>query len=672
MKSLVVYTMLIILCGSLFLHKDAEREAFAIVVATPVVTRDRLFLPVINQGNATATPSASTDGRASWSTPIDVSPVNGIIWSVNPDAGSVTVIDGERLATITEFAIGREPWSLMVAPDGRYVYVADRATGALVILDALTYTVAATLTVGQELGGVALSPSGSHAYLTSSATNEVVVIDTATTQITARIAVDAMPYALAISDDGDGEDQDERLYLTHFFARPRPDGIEATDDGREGRISIIDMATGAVLTQSVLAPNATGFPNLLTAITTAGNWVWAPHVRAAPDLPNGLTTRIFAAVSVLNTRRQSEDPAAYLPLNDQELFGSPVNNPVAAIPSLDQRRLYVVLAGSDLIEVIDIATPHQPRLEKFIAVGMNPRGMALNRNGSKGYVMNYLSRSVSVVDLHTLSVTAVITTTAEPLSPALLRGKILFNNAVNPKLSQGSWVSCASCHPDGGTDSVTWLFPDGPRQTPPIWNAGQTLPWHWSAALDEAQDVEETIHLIQLGLGLAPGSDPAPLGTPNTGRTSDLDALAHFMQQGIRPPQSKADPNAEVGRSLFVSAGCNNCHAGATWTTSHLLGAPGTLDPDGNGMVDGLLQEVGVHNPRDVRGATGFDVPSLLGVGLTAPYLHDGSFASLAELLRSGHPDPHGGGNGLSEAEIDQLSHFLSSIDADTEPIPAP
>jgi YVTN family beta-propeller protein len=637
-----------------------------------MVMRDSLFLPVIIRDGVTVTSSVSSDGRASWSMPIDVSPLDGAIWSVNPDAGSVTIIDEERLETIAEIVIGTEPWSLTVAPDGKHVYIVDRATGELVVLDALTYTVAARLIVGPELGGVALSPSGDRAYLTSSVANELLVIDTATTQITARIAVDAMPYALAISDDGDGEDRDERLYLTHFFARPRPHGIEATDDGREGRISIIDLATEKVLTQTVLAPNATGFPNLLTSITTSGDWAWAPHVRAAPDLPNGLTTRVFAAISVLNTKRQTEESAAYLPLNDQDLFGSPVNNPVAAIPSPDGKRLYVVLAGSDLIEVIDISTPQQPRLEKFIAVGMNPRGMALNSIGSKGYVMNYLSRSISVIDLQTLAVTAVITTTAEPLSPTLLRGKILFNNAVNPKLSQGSWVSCASCHPDGGTDSVTWMFPDGPRQTPPLWNAGQTLPWHWSAALDEPQDVEDTIHVIQLGLGLAPGADPALLGTPNAGRAADLDALADFMRQGIRPPEVKVDPNAAAGRTLFSDVGCVNCHGGPTWTTSQLPGAPGDLDPDGNGMVDGVIQEVGVHNVRDVRGATGFDAPTLLGVGLSAPYLHDGSAATIPDLLRSGHPNPHNGGNGLSETEITQLSQFLHSLDGDTKPITAP
>ncbi|MFZ4658899.1 MAG: hypothetical protein ACOYNY_17945 [Caldilineaceae bacterium] len=633
-----------------------------------MATAQALFLPFIQAGE-TAAPTQRTDGRASWSSPIAVSPLDQSVWTVNPDSGSITAINSRLGVRVAEIAVGQEPWSLAVAPAGQQLYVADRATGNLVVVDALRNTVTLTVAIGYELGGIALSPSGHYAYVTAMATDEVVVVDTRMQQVVQRIPVDYQPYAIAVSDDGDGQDDDERAYVTHLFARPRNGGAEATDDGREGRVTILNLATATVLTQMVLPPNVTGFPNLLTAITLAGDSAWVPHTRAAPDLPNGLTTRVFAATSVLDLRSRQEATAAYLPLNDQEIFGSPVNNPVAAVPAPDGKRLYIVLAGSDLVEVVDIATPHQPQLAKFVAVGLNPRGMAINHAGTQGYVMNYLSRSVSVVDLTTLAVTAVITTTDETLPADVLRGKILFNNAVNPKLSQGSWISCASCHPDGGTDSVTWIFPDGPRQTPPIWNAQQTLPWHWSAALDEAQDVEETIHLIQLGLGLAAGSDPVQLGAPNTGRSADLDALAAFMRQGIRTPAIPTEQAAQNGRDLFIRAGCAACHGGETWTASTLPGLPGELDPDGNGMIDSVLRNVGTLNQRDVRGATGFDIPALLNLRLTAPYFHDGSAPTLRALLATGHPTPGENQTPLTTSEITALVTFLQTIGPTTTPV---
>jgi mono/diheme cytochrome c family protein len=422
-----------------------------------------------------------------------------------------------------------------------------------------------------------------------------------------------------------------------------------------------------------LLPDAHGFPNLLAGITLTGHHAWVPHVRAAPALPNDLTTTVFAAVAALDLKLATEDSAAHLPLNDQAIFGSPVNNPVAAVPAPDGQTLYIVLAGSNLIEVVDVADPHQPRLVKFLAAGSNPRGLALSRDGRRGYVMNYLSRSVTVLDLAQLAWVAEVPVTGETLTPEVLQGKLLFHSAADRRLSQGSWLSCASCHPDGSADGVTWLFPDGPRQTPALWNAGQTLPWHWSAALDEAQDVEETIQLIQHGLGLAPGLDPLQLGAPNAGRAAPLDALAAFVLDGRRVP-TLAQPTSGVerGRRLFQAAGCAACHGGPTWTASALPGQPGALDPDGNGMVDAVLRDVGSLNPHDVRGATGFDPPSLLGVGLTAPYLHDGSMPSLEALLSAGHPDPQGSGNGLDAEEIAALSAFLRSIGAHTPPIEAP
>jgi cytochrome c peroxidase len=289
--------------------------------------------------------------------------------------------------------------------------------------------------------------------------------------------------------------------------------------------------------------------------------------------------------------------------------------------------------------------------------------------------MSSLSRSLTVLDLVQQSLLTTDPVTHETLDPTPLRGKILFNNAADPRLTRLSWISCASCHPDGGSDSVTWDFPDGPRQAPALWNSGKTLPWHWSAALDEPQDVEQTVQVIQDGEGLAPGIDPPLLGQPMRGRSADLDALALFLVQGLRAPhlpQPQKDGERELaarGRALFASAGCAACHGGPNWTISALPAAPGSLDPDHNGMVDAALHDVGTLNPADVRGASGFDVPSLLDVGLTAPYLHDGSLATLDALLRSGHPDPKSSTR-LNDEEIAALVAFLRTIDATTPPVP--
>lgn len=635
--------------------------------AAPPGWASTIYLPLTLQQDGLATISRSVA-----SAPIAVSPDDSTVWVANPDAASVSVIDAGSLTKTHEIPVGQAPWSLAIAPAGDRVYVANRTGGSLSIIDARRRELLQTIALGPELGGIALNPQGTLAYLTVTTADQVIVFDTEHLTITAAIPVAPLPSALAVTSGIDADETDERIVVTHLLALPRPGGGEATDDGRQGLVTVIDSSTGSVSAEIALAPDEHGFPNLLAGLALVGNRVWVPHVRAAPALPNGLTTTVFAGVAALDLGEQREVPSAALHLNDADTFGSPVNNPVAVVPAPDGKTLYVVAAGSDLVEIVDVAHPAQPRLIGFLPTGANPRGMALDAGGRRGYVMNYLARSVTVLDLVNLQVDAEIPVTAETLDAETLRGKILFHKATDPRLSKGSWISCASCHPDGGSDGVTWFFPDGPRQTPPLWNAGVTLPWHWSAALDEPQDVEETIHLIQRGLGLAPGLDPPLLGAPNAGRSADLDALAAFIVRGITAPAVRSPtPEATEGRRLLEEAGCATCHGGPHWTISALPGPAGTLDPDGNGMVDEVLREVGTLHPLDVRGATGFDVPSLLGVGLTAPYLHDGSMPTLEALLASGHPDPQGAGNGLSEAEIVMVSSFLRSIDATTAPFTA-
>jgi YVTN family beta-propeller protein len=629
----------------------------------------RVYAPAILNGY-TSYPSPS-DGRASWSSPVAVDPSGQAIWVVNPDSGSVTRMETQSFATL-EIPVGVQPWSLALSPDGRRVYVIDQATGELIELDGQSAQVKRRLAVGPEPAGIALTPSGQRAYISLMTAGQVVVVDLERLAVISKVDVKAWPFAIAVSDNGDSQDTDERVYITHLLSSPRPGSVEAADDSRQAFVSVLSAATNTLLAEIPLLPDAHGSPNLLRGISLSKDRAWVSVEKAAPALPNSLTTTVFASVAALDLAANREAPQNSLPLNDQDIFGSPVNNPMAAIPSMDGQTLYVVLGGSDLVEVVDISHPGQPRLVGFLPAGHNPRGLALSPDGHRAYVMNYLSRTLSILDLDSLLVVKEVRVTQEALSPEILAGKIYFNNASNPRLSQGSWISCASCHPDGASDGVTWMFPDGPRQTPPLWNAGETLPWHWSAALDEAQDVENTIQVIQHGLGLAPGVDPPLLGLPNSGRSEDLDDLAAFLIHGIRPLNLPGGGDVSQGGEIFQSAGCNACHGGPAWTLSTLPGPAGTLDPDGNGMVDGVLRQVGVHNPQDIRGETGFDPPSLLGVGLTAPYMHDGSLPDLETLLSSGHPDPLGQGNGLDEQQIVDLANFLSTIGPQTAPFPAP
>jgi DNA-binding beta-propeller fold protein YncE len=635
----------------------------AIAAAHPTQTTPatQLYLPLLRQ------PSYPQPATPTWGAPILRAPQDGRVWVVNPDAGSVSSFDPRLPQDVREISIGGEPWSLAFTPSGDLLLVLDRASGDLLAVDPVQGQVQQRLHVGPEPGHVLVHPAGTHAYVSSTLRNLLLIVRLPDLQITTQIPTAPAPFALAVSAAGD------RVYLTHFHAQAREAGSMAHDDGADGLISMF-TAQGDLLTTIQIAPDAHGFANQLASISLHADRAWVPIIRAAPEQPNTLSTTVFAAVASLDLRHNRADPLAQLNLNDEEIFGSPVNNPVAAVPSPDGRTLYVVLAGSDLVEVVDVQVPDRPRLLGFIPAGRNPRGMTISPDGRYGYVMSYLSRAVTILDLSQQQVVGSIPVTRETLDAQVLRGKILFNTVTDPRMAKSSWVSCASCHADGGADNVTWMLADGPRQTPGIWNAGATLPWHWSAALDEAQDVEDSIHVLQFGLGLAPGADPALLGTPNAGRSRDLDALAAYLERGIRPPRGQASSSQSLrGRAIFSAQGCASCHGGPKWTISALTGPPGTLDPDGNGMIDAVLRDVGTATAQDVRGATGFDVPALIGVGLTAPYMHDGSLPTLAAVLDSGHPTPGVPRSmPLSASDKAALLAFLHTLDMTTPPVVVP
>jgi hypothetical protein len=323
--------------------------------------------------------------------------------------------------------------------------------------------------------------------------------------------------------------------------------------------------------------------------------------------------------------------------------------------------------------------------------------------------------------------------TAE-LDRVALRGKYLFNTAIGPVgtqpnsvrpaglMSDTGWGTCYSCHPQALTDGLTWMFPDGPRQaismestfpsgSAVIVNGAPVLPdshmraLNWSGIRDEVQDFERNIRAVSGGgglireagllegaAGLAMIPDLAPVA--NTGRNPDLDAIATYLAVGVRAPISPlAGQDASYGRQLFAAAGCQRCHGGPNWTISAIDFTPppaaieivdtqlvrflcrvGTFDP--TLFTDGVSNEIRANNAANVqaRGELGFNVPSLISVFASAPYLHSGAAGTLGDVLEN-VTHRSAGSDGVdiltSASDRNELVRFLSSIDRSTEPFAA-
>ena len=107
----------------------------------------------------------------------------------------------------------------------------------------------------------------------------------------------------------------------------------------------------------------------------------------------------------------------------------------------------------------------------------------------------------------------------------------------------------------------------------------------------------------------------------------------------------KLSPAAQRGKKLFHSkaVGCARCHPAPLFTDlrSYDLGTRARTDWD-----------------------TGtFDTPTLIELWRTAPYLHDGSAATLRDVLtRANRLDQHGHTSQLSSVQVDDLVAYLGSL----------
>jgi cytochrome c peroxidase len=287
----------------------------------------------------------------------------------------------------------------------------------------------------------------------------------------------------------------------------------------------------------------------------------------------------------------------------------------------------------DTTRYIDLNDPENPATDGRDA-GKNPRGIVINEAGTTAYVVNFVSRNISVVDLVNDEVVDVIRTTAlpEPGSEdeeVLVGAEIFFSSrghfdrpdgttvSTDERLSSEGWQACSSCHFEGLTDSVVWVFGAGPRKSVPLnasfnpANPDEQRILNYSAIFDEIEDFEINIRNVSGPGPLAGGANdpnhgllfddggdinlaPAVINAfalPNEGRNEHtvtlpgsteavpaLEALREWVRLAVRTPNGaltkdevesgqRADKIAE-GRELFEEAGCATCHGGSHWTTS--------------------------------------------------------------------------------------------------------
>jgi cytochrome c peroxidase len=278
-------------------------------------------------------------------------------------------------------------------------------------------------------------------------------------------------------------------------------------------------------------------------------------------------------------------------------------------------------------------------------------------------------------------------------------GRYLF---FDPILSADGSISCASCHDpalgfsDGRGQAVGIKGQFLPRSAPSLWNVGflSTLLWDGSKASLEEQMQGPLYSNVEMGNSPAQllatlsthatypslferafGSSPLSLDqiyTAIAAFESSLISLNSRYDLYAHGYQAALNEDEIAGLNVFRSfvARCAECHTPPLFTNQQLavLGvadAPGQLIDPGAEAITGDASQ---------RGA--FRVPSLRNVARTAPYMHRGQKATLAEAARfytggRGHEMPeteslmihwHIWEPKLTDAEIALLETFMTTL----------
>ena len=609
------------------------------------------------------------------------------LWVVNADNDSVSVFDATTRARVAEIAVGAAPRTLAIAPDGA-VWVTNKQSASISVISAATLAVTRTIALprGSQPYGVAMARGDGSALIALEGTGQLRKFSTSTFASTGTLAVGAHARHVTVAADG------RTAYVTRFITPPLAGEATAAVNTASGggQVVVVDSGAMSVARTIVLAhsnrPDAEnqgrGLPNYLgaAAISPDGTQAYVPSkmdnigrgtTRDGQVLNFQNTVRAISSRVVLGT--QAEDLAARIDHDNASVASAAAFDPLGVY-------LFVALETSREVAVLDA---HRRNQILRIDVGRAPQGLLVSPDRRTLYVHNFMDRSVSEFDLRplTLQAQAAVTPLAtlpsvgtERLAANVLLGKRLFYDARDTRLARDRYMSCASCHNDGGADGRVWDLKaqgEGLRNTISLRgrsgvNGGQGR-LHWSNNFDEVQDFEGQIRALAGGTGLMSdatffaGTRSQALGDAKAGLSADLDALAAYVgslntfdASPHRPGASTLSAAAADGRLAFMANNCAACHSGNAFTRS------GIDNPADVGTIKATSGQ------RLYGALTGIDVPTLRDVWASAPYLHDGSAATL-EAAIAAHSTL-----GVPAADGPRLAAYLREIGSDEGPAPAP
>ena len=583
-----------------------------------------------------------------YASPLEVllSPDGARLYVLCQGSNEIRVLDAASYVVIKKIAVGRVPRGFSLSPDGARLFVTNAWDDTLSVIDTNALEVVATWPVGAEPSSVVEDRAGKRLFVANRISNDVAVLDAQTGAEEKRLLGGRGASYLTMSPDG------TKIYATHVYPN-----LTAYRTAPESEITVIDVVRAVVVDRIPLHEIAGVFHAAFSADGRLGvvaeyhpkNLVTLAHLEHGGAFEYTIT--VFGA---------DVGKTVEVPLDELERYAS---QPFGVAIALDKSRIYVTSGGSEIVTVIDV-----PRLLAYIhahpagfvqdlsasanyvvtriAVGSNPCGLTLTRDGRSLFVANRLDDTISVIDTRTNKVATTIKLEGPKTVSAIRHGEQTFYTA---RYSFQGQIGCANCHIDSTFDGIHWnLEPDGFGRNivdnKLIEGIKDTAPYKWTG----------TNPNIPTECG--PRTEKYFWRSENYDDLTLADLAIYIRSLDPRPnrwklPGYDLTPAQERGKAIFERAvdkfkkpiaeynRCSYCHSGLKGTNQKLF-------------------DVGTKSPLDNPGL--LKAAPLTNIALTAPYLHDGSARSLEEIWTVYNPDDkHGRTNDLTKDELNDLIEYL-------------
>jgi cytochrome c peroxidase len=564
--------------------------------------------------------------------PMDVALLPGgrLALTANHTADSLSLVDLSAGKVLTELPCGRKPVAVACSPDGRHAAVSNLWSGTLTLFDVEGTTIkpAGVLSVGIQPHGLVFSAK-EQVYVALAGSDEIAVLDWNRRKLVRRWPAPREPRHLTLSPDG------------RFLAAA---------SSRSAQVRLWDAASGK-LVWTRKCEDAFNLRGLV--FTPDSKALICAHVvkRSFPvsreNIDKGwvtdsrLTRLPLDARAVPALEQVALDKHGQAVGDPHGIAFDPSGHSVAVTAGGTHEMLVFEAAalpwsGGDPGDFIDDRlTKNDGKLRRLPLEG-RPLALAFLPDSHQAVVATYLRDELQIVDVRAGRVVRTIPLGC-PKHPALARqGEALFYDA---RRSHNQWFSCHTCHVDGHTCGLTFdtLNDDSygnPKLTPSLRGVARTAPWTWHGwQKDLGAAVEKSYTQTMFG--------PKP-------SAEEIRAVVAFLGTLEHPPNPHRDADKDRsaavkrGQALFTGAAqCSRCHAPPEYTSSH--------------TYDVKLEEDGSPYRR-------WNPPSLRGLWQRSPFLHDGSAATLEELLQGPHAPEKLGGHALSVEQRRDLVAFLESL----------